>query len=124
MMIFINEGYKHPKIAQEYLEGFLKLLSPIAPHLAEELWEKLGHNETITYEKWPVFDEAKTKEQLVTIVVQINGKVRDKIEVSAGLSQDEIKEIALASPKVQEYVGNNPLRKVIVVPNKLVSIVI
>ena len=124
MMIFINEGYKHPKIAQEYLEGFLKLLSPIAPHLAEELWEKLGHNETITYENWPVFDEAKTKEQLVTIVVQINGKVRDKIEVSAGLSQDEIKEIALASPKVQEYVGNNPLRKVIVVPNKLVSIVI
>ena len=124
MMIFINEGYKHPKIAQEYLEGFLKLLSPIAPHLAEELWEKLGHNETITYEKWPVFDEAKTKEQLVTIVVQINGKVRDKIEVSAGLSQEEIKEIALASPKVQEYVGNNPLRKVIVVPNKLVSIVI
>ena len=124
MMIFINEGYKHPKIAQEYLEGFLKLLSPIAPHLAEELWEKLGHNETITYENWPVFDEAKTKEQLVTIVVQINGKVRDKIEVSAGLSQDEIKELALASPKVQEYVGNNPLRKVIVVPNKLVSIVI
>ena len=124
MMIFINEGYKHPKIAQEYLEGFLKLLNPIAPHLAEELWEKLGHNETITYENWPVFDEAKTKEQLVTIVVQINGKVRDKIEVSAGLSQDEIKEIALASPKVQEYVGNNPLRKVIVVPNKLVSIVI
>ena len=124
MMIFTNEGYKHPKIAQEYLEGFLKLLSPIAPHIAEELWEKLGHNETITYESWPTYDEEKTKDQLVTIVVQINGKVRDKIEVEAGLDQEEIKKLALSSPKVQEYVGNNPLRKVIVVPNKLVSIVL
>ena len=124
MMIFTNEAYKHPKIAREYLEGFLKLLSPIAPHIAEELWEKLGHNETITYETWPTYDDSKTKEQLVTIVVQINGKVRDKIEVSADLDQEEIKKIALGSSKVQEYIGNNPLRKVIVVPNKLVSIVI
>ena len=106
------------------LEGFTKLLSPLAPHIAEELWELLGHNETITYEAWPKFDEAKTKEQVVTIVVQINGKVRDKIEVEAGLDQEKVKEIALNSAKVKEYIGNSPLRKVIVVPNKLVSIVL
>ena len=124
MMVFVNEAYKNPKIPREFLEGFTKLLSPLAPHIAEELWELLGHNETITYEAWPKFDEAKTKEQVVTIVVQINGKVRDKIEVEAGLDQDKVKEIALNSTKVKEYIGNSPLRKVIVVPNKLVSIVL
>ncbi len=124
MMVFVNEAYKKPNIPREFLEGFVKLLSPIAPHIAEELWEKLGHNETITYEAWPIYDEAKTKEQVVTIVVQINGKVRDKIEVETGLDQDIIKEIALNSPKIKEQIGNNPLRKVIVVPNKLVSIVL
>ena len=124
MMVFVNEAYKNPKIPREFLEGFTKLLSPLAPHIAEELWELLGHNETITYEAWPKFDEAKTKEQVVTIVVQINGKVRDKIEVEAGLDQEKVKEIALNSAKVKEYIGNSPLRKVIVVPNKLVSIVL
>ena len=124
MMVFVNETYKNPKIPREFLEGFTKLLSPLAPHIAEELWELLGHNETITYEAWPKFDEAKTKEQVVTIVVQINGKVRDKIEVEAGLDQEKVKEIALDSAKVKEYIGNSPLRKVIVVPNKLVSIVL
>ena len=124
MMVFVNEAYKNPKVPREFLEGFTKLLSPIAPHIAEELWEMLGHNETITYEAWPTYDEAKTKEQVVTIVVQINGKVRDKIEVEAGLDNEKVKEIALNSAKVKEHVGNNPLKKIIVVPNKLVSIVL
>ena len=123
MMIFTNEAYKNPNIPREYLEGFLKLLNPIAPHITEELWEKLGHNESIAYEKWPVYDEAKTVENLVTVVVQVNGKLRDKLEVSANTSKEELEALALASPKVQANLEGKTPKKVIVVPNKLVSIV-
>ena len=75
--------YKAKKIPKEYVEGFVKLLSPVAPHIAEELWEKLGHEETITYAEWPTYDEAKLVEDEVEIVVQINGKVRAKQVVPA-----------------------------------------
>ncbi|MDY3899635.1 MAG: leucine--tRNA ligase [Bacilli bacterium] len=124
MMIFINAVYKENVFPREYAEGFIKVLSPIAPHLAEEIWEHLGHNESLAYETWPTFDEHKTKEALVTIVVQINGKVRDKLEVEAGTDPEEIKKLALASARVKEYVGTNEIKKMIVVPNKLVSIVL
>ena len=123
MMIFTNEAYKNPNIPREYLEGFLKLLNPIAPHITEELWEKLGHNETIAYEKWPVYDDAKTVENLVTVVVQVNGKIRDKLEVASNTSKEELETLALASPKVQANLEGKTPKKVIVVPNKLVSIV-
>lgn len=124
MMVFVNEVYKNPELPKEYLEGFLKLLNPIAPHLTEELWEKLGHTQTITYEPWPTYDDSKTVENLVTIVVQINGKIRDKIEVAMNTSNEEVQAIALASTKVQSALANQTPKKIIVVPNKLVSIVI
>ena len=124
MMIFINAVYKENVFPREYAEGFIKVLSPIAPHLSEEIWEHLGHHNTLAYETWPKYDEHKTKEALVTIVVQINGKVRDKLEVAPGMDQEEVKKLALASSRVQEYVGNNEIKKIIVVPNKLVSIVL
>lgn len=124
MMVFVNEVYKNPELPKEYLEGFLKLLNPIAPHLTEELWEKLGHAQTITYEPWPTYDDGKTVENLVTIVVQINGKIRDKIEVAMNTSNEEVQAIALASTKVQSALANQTPKKIIVVPNKLVSIVI
>lgn len=124
MMVFVNEAYKNPNLPKEYLEGFLKLLSPLAPHIAEELWETLGHHQTITYETWPIYDEQKTKEQQVTIVIQINGKVRDKMEIAADLDKEKVKEMALASKKIQEYVAGQTIKKIIVVPNKLVSIVL
>ena len=123
MMIFINEAHKNTNIPREYLEGFLKLLSPIAPHLGEELWEFIGHKETITYEAWPEYDESKIVDSTVTIVIQINGKIRDKIEVAKDTDSEEVKKLALASSKVQEYLLGKEPRKVIVVPNKLVSIV-
>lgn len=78
MMVFINEGYKQEKINQAYVEGFVKMLSPIAPHIAEELWQKLGHTETITYAAWPAFDESKLVDDEVEIVIQINGKLKKK----------------------------------------------
>lgn len=124
MMIFINEAYKAPNMPTCYLEGFLKLLSPVAPHLSEELWSHLGHTETITYETWPTFDEGKTANQQVTVVVQVNGKIRDKIDVDVDMSKEDLEKLALTSKKVQEYLQGATPKKIIVVPNKLVSIVI
>lgn len=124
MMIFINAVYKETVFPKEYAEGFIKILNPLAPHITEEIWQTLGHNNTIAYEKWPSYSEELAKEATITIVVQINGKVRDKIEVDAGLSKEEIQSIALARPKIKELIGTNTIKKIIVVPNKLVSIVL
>ena len=125
MMVFMNECFKDPKLPLEYALGFLKLLNPICPHITEELYANLKPEAgCIVYEKWPEFDEAKTHEDTVTVVFQVNGKLRDKVEVAKGLPNEEMEKIALANEKVRQYVGNNPVKKVIVVPNKLVSIVI
>lgn len=124
MMIFINAVYKETVFPKEYAEGFIKILNPLAPHITEEIWQTLGHNNSIAYEKWPSYSEELAKEATITIVVQINGKVRDKIEVDAGLSKEEIQSIALARPKIKELIGTNTIKKIIVVPNKLVSIVL
>ena len=123
MMIFLNDAYKHPVMPKEYACGLVKLLSPLAPHLGEELWQILGHNNTIAYESWPTYDEEKTKESLITLIVQVNGKIRDKIECPAGSSKDKLQELALASEKVKANIGDKTVVKVIVVPNKLVNIV-
>ncbi len=124
LMIFTNEVYKHPTITKEFLEGYVKLVYPFAPHMGEELWEKLGHNNTITYEPWPTYDNQKTINQVVTIVVQINGKIRDKLEVSIDTSKEELERLALSSPKIIANLNGNVPKKVIVVANKLVSIVL
>ena len=83
MMIFINESYKATSIPREYVEGFVKLLNPIAPHMTEEIWSVLGHNETVSYEAWPTYDEAKLVSDTITIIAQVNGKLRARIEVAA-----------------------------------------
>lgn len=125
MMMFINECYKEKKVPLEYLEGFLKLLNPVAPHITEELYSQvLNHNESIAYSKWPEFDEDKVATEKVTVIVQVNGKIRDKIEVAMNLSKEELEKIALSSEKVKANINDNPIKKVIVVPNKLVNIVI
>ena len=123
MMIFINECYKHPTIKKEYLQGFLRLLNPIAPHITEEINElvfKADHS--MVYDKWPEYEEAKTKDDMITIVIQVNGKIRDKIEVSADISKEELEKLALNNEKVKAFL-TTPVKKVIVVPKKLVSIV-
>ena len=125
MMVFMNECFKDPSLPLEYALGFLKLLNPICPHITEELYANLKPEAgCMVYEKWPEFDEAKTHEDTVTVVFQVNGKLRDKVEVSKDLSNEEIEKIALANEKVKMFVGDNQVKKVIVVPNKLVSIVI
>ncbi len=124
MMIFVNEAYKANKLYIGYIEGLVKLLSPIAPHICEELWEVLGHTTTIAYEKWPEFDEAKTVLSVATIVVQINGKVRDKFSVPMNSTADEIKTLAKNSDKIKPYIEGKEIVKEIVVPNKLYNIVV
>ncbi|MFC4388822.1 leucine--tRNA ligase [Gracilibacillus marinus] len=123
MMVFVNEAYKAKHIAKEYAEGFIKLLSPVAPHVAEEIWQLLGHNETIAYQEWPSFDEAKLVEDEVEIVVQILGKVRAKLMVNKSATKEEIEQIALNDPSIVERLEGKTIRKVIVVPQKLVNIV-
>src|SRR5699024_8877217 len=108
LMMFVNEAYKAENLNRHYIEGFVKLLSPVAPHLAEELWERLGYQETIAYESWPTYDESKLVETEVEIVIQVLGKVRSKIKVDK---------------KNQEWIEGKTVRKVIVIPGKLVNIV-
>lgn len=101
-MVFINEAYKATELPKEYMEGFVKLLSPIAPHLAEELWEKLGHSGTIAYEAWPVYDETKLVDDEVEIVIQLNGKVKAKLQVPADATKEQLEQLAQADEKVKE----------------------
>ncbi|WP_172371042.1 leucine--tRNA ligase [Sporosarcina jiandibaonis] len=123
LMVFINECYKAESVPTEYAEGFVKLISPIVPHLAEELWEKLGHNDTITYEPWPTYDESKLVDDTVEIAVQINGKVRARIVVAKDSTKEELEEMALQDEKVQEFLDGKEIKKIIGIPGRLVNIV-
>lgn len=124
LMIFLNEAYKATTIAIEHLEGFIKMLAPVCPHVCEELWQMLGHNEAIAYASWPKFDESKLASDSLSLVVQVNGKLRDKIEVAVDASQDEIINTALSCEKVKAYIEGHEVVKTIVVPKKLVNIVV
>ncbi len=123
MMVFINEGYKADQIPKAYVEGFVKMLSPVAPHIAEELWEQLGHSNTITYEEWPVFDASKLVEDEVEVVLQVMGKVRSKLSVPKDISKEDLEKLALADEGLQKWIEGKTIRKVIVVPGKLVNVV-
>jgi leucyl-tRNA synthetase len=123
MMVFVNEANKQEVLPHSMMEGFVKLLSPIAPHMGEELWEKLGHSGSISYETWPAWDEAKLVQNEVEIVVQVNGKLKTKMTISADLGKDEMEKAALEEESVQAGIEGKTIRKVVVVPGKLVNIV-
>ncbi|MFB6467612.1 leucine--tRNA ligase [Cytobacillus sp. Hz8] len=123
MMVFINEAYKATILPKSYIEGFVKMLSPICPHVAEELWEKLGYSGTVSYQAWPAYDEAKLVDNEVEIVVQINGKVKAKMMVPTGMKKEELEQLAMDDHKVKEQIDGKTIRKVIAVPGKLVNIV-
>ncbi|MGE7947018.1 leucine--tRNA ligase [Lysinibacillus sp. NPDC093688] len=124
MMVFINDCYKAEVIPTAYAEGFVKMLAPMVPHVAEELWQILGHNETLSYKEWPTYDESKLVDDEVEVAVQVAGKVRAKIIVAKDASKEEIEKVALADDKVQEYMAGKNLVKIIVIPGKLVNIVV
>ncbi|MBB4824312.1 leucyl-tRNA synthetase [Sporosarcina luteola] len=123
MMVFINEAYKADTIPKEYVEGFVTMISPITPHLSEELWEKLGHSESITYTAWPSYDETKLQDDTIEIAVQINGKVRAKLEVSKDISKEDLEKAALENEQVKQWIDGKELKKVIAIPGRLVNIV-
>lgn len=123
LMVFINECYKVDEVYKPYIEGFVKMLAPIAPHIGEELWSKLGHEESITYQPWPTYDEALLVDDEVEIVVQVNGKLRAKIKIARDTSKEEMQEIALSNDNVKASIEGKDIMKVIAVPQKLVNIV-
>ena len=124
MMVFINEAYKANHIYKGFIEGFIKLLSPIAPHICEEMWEATGHNESISKSSWPEYDDKLTKDDLVTYAVSVNGKLRDKMDLEPNLDQETVKNAALSRDKIKAFTSGHEIIKVIVVVNKIVNIVI
>ena len=124
MMIFVNAIYKADSCPKEFAEGFIKVLSPIAPHICEEIWEKFGHGETIAFESWPTYDEAKCVDDEVEIAVQINGKVREKLVVSADAEADEAIAAAKSLEKIAEAINGMTVVKELYVKGRLVNIVV
>ncbi|MCF1784339.1 leucine--tRNA ligase [Lactobacillus mulieris] len=123
MMVFVNEAQRAKTIPMEYAEGFVKLLAPVAPHMMEEIWQVLGHNESISYAEWPKFDPEKLVESTVEIMVQVNGKLRGKFSAAKDAAKDELEKAAMADHHVQKFLEGKDVKKVIVIPNKIVNIV-
>jgi len=124
LMVFVNEAYKQEVMPKAAIKDFLIMLSPITPHIAEELWSALGHKESIAYQPWPNYDEAKLVQKEVEIVIQFKGKIRFRKMVPVALSKEELEKLVLGDSSVQEEIKGQEVRKVIVVPGKLVNIVV
>ncbi|HEY4566810.1 MAG TPA: leucine--tRNA ligase [Savagea sp.] len=123
LMVFVNEAYKVDRIPVDYAKGFIVMLSPVTPHLAEEIWQALGHDESLAYEPWPTYEESKLVDETVEIVVQLNGKVRAKMDVANDITKEELEKVALENDRIQEMLEGKTIRKVIAVPGRLVNIV-
>lgn len=124
LMVLVNAMYKESVIPKEYMEGLVKMLNPICPHITEELWNMLGHDRTIAYEPWPVYDEAKLVQTEFDIAVQVNGKLRGTITISVEDTEEVIKEKALSNENVKRHTEGKELVKVIVIKNKIVNVVV
>ncbi|MGM0842637.1 MAG: leucine--tRNA ligase [Bacillota bacterium] len=123
MMVFINDAYKADTLPKNYVEGFIKMLAPIAPHMTEELWSKLGHEGTLSYEAWPTFDESKLVDNEVEIVLQVNGKVKAKVMIPRDMNKEDLEKTAMENDEIKIQIDGKTIRKVIAVPGKLVNIV-
>jgi leucyl-tRNA synthetase len=133
IMELVNEIYSHlnNKTIEQYgnmtireaIKTVIVLLFPFTPHIAEEMWQRLGNNQSILKSRWPSYDEAYLKQEKITFVIQVNGKLRSKIEVPAQISEERLKRLILADGKIKAWIGEKGIRRFIVVPNKLVNIV-
>ncbi|WP_349532916.1 leucine--tRNA ligase [Leuconostoc citreum] len=124
MMVFVNDAYKSDALPVTYMNGFIQLLAPFAPHLAEELWVRLGNRESISYVSWPTYDDKKLVDDTVEIIFQVNGKVRGKATVARDINQDDMITAAKADDNVQNFITGKTVRKVIAIPGKFVNIVV
>ena len=124
MMIFINAVNKESVLPKDMAEGFIKLLNPIAPFMTEEIWEILGHKETIAYEKWPEYNEDLMKDEEITIGVQVNGKLRGEITIPLDDEEEHVLDVALNNEKVKGYIVGKEIIKKIVVKNRIVNIIV
>ncbi len=124
MMIFVNTMLNRDLKPQCMMETFVLLLSPFAPHIAEELWEKLGHKTTLSYEPWPQYDDSKAAVNTIEVVVQVNGKVRSKFQIPVDTDETALKKIVMEDENVKRYIQGKEIVKIVVVKNKLVSLVV
>jgi len=124
LMIFTNEALKLERKPRALLEQFVLLLAPFAPHLAEELWQRLGHEKSLAYEPWPSYDPAKTLQETVEVVFQVNGKVRSKVQVAIDTAENELEQMALSDAHVKRHVDGKRIARTVVVKNKLVNFVV
>jgi len=124
LMIFVNKVMRSDRRPRRILEPFAVLLSPFAPHIAEEIWQKLGHADSIARETWPAYDARKLQRATVEVVLQVNGRVRSKIEVDVDLPEKELEALCLADENIVRHLGEKKLLKTIVVKNKLVNLVV
>ena len=123
MMIFVNDCYKESQVSKAYMEGIVKMIYPIVPHIGEEMWEILGHNETIAYASWPTYDEALCVDDEITIGVQINGKLRATLNVAKDTPSNELEALALSHGDIKRHLEGKTVRKVIAIVNRIVNIV-
>jgi leucyl-tRNA synthetase len=124
MMIFTNDATGSDTLPREIIGAFLRLLSPYAPHICEELWQRLGEPELIAHAEWPGWDPELARDETITIVVQVNGKKRDELQVEQNTEDSELERLALASENAQRFLDGKEPKKVIVVPGRLVNIVV
>ncbi|GLB46719.1 leucine--tRNA ligase [Philodulcilactobacillus myokoensis] len=124
MMVFVNQAYKAKTLYKPYVEGFIKLLNPIAPHMCEEIWDKLGHEGSMAYAKWPKYDASKLVNNQVEIPIQINGRVHAKLKFERNATQDTVKQSVLDDDRVKEFINGKQVKKVIMIPNRIVNIVV
>ena len=123
LMTLANHFGSRATLTRENWETFLILLSPFAPHIAEELWSRLGHEDLVCTRPWPTFDPEQAKEETIEIPVQINGKIRARLTVDAAIESADLEQLALADEKVKTWTDGKTIRKVVVVPGRLVNIV-
>jgi leucyl-tRNA synthetase len=123
MMIFVNHLSKQRVRPKSVVENFVLILAPFAPHIAEELWQRLGHTESLAYEPWPQYDSQLIKEKEIELAVQVNGKIRDRIVVAADANDQQIQSQALISAKVNAAMGGKPPKKIRIVKPRIVSII-
>ena len=125
-MVFVNEVYKAGTCPREFAEGFIKMISCIIPHVGEEIWQLMGHDNTIAYESWPAYDENKCKDSEINIAVQINGKMRGTVLMEADLDNDTVVANVLANDKIAAFLQKQggSIVKTIVVKNKLVNLIV